>query len=389
MTENHRSDSEVLLCLAGMGGAIGTSVSAGIALARRGLLDTLGLTTESPLVKSLAPSLLSLKDLSLYGWDLKQDNLFNLTRELQIVGIEALLQAKSDLKALRPSLPPSQNSTNLSLWFKREITRLSTLRPGSQLGILVNLCPTEPQSLQDAAIPEPNWRELSSLSSNTPGITPSRLYFRLAIECGLHFINFTPNHAETPLLRELARERGIIYCGRDGKTGQTFLKTVLAPALRDRNLRIDGWYSTNLLGNEDGLALADEDRCRTKQRSKREALSQILGYVPGASPSCHQVHIHYYPPRGDAKEAWDNIDFTGFLGGTMQMKINWLGRDSLLAAPAVLDLVRLVCLAIGKGRKGVLHETSYFFKDPLVDGPEAVVHSTPAQFDTLLSFLQS
>jgi myo-inositol-1-phosphate synthase len=252
----------------------------------------------------------------------------------------------------------------------------------------VNLCPTEPITLQPTEESAVDWRNLSAISKSTPGVTPSSLYFRLAIEANLHFINFTPNFAETPRLRALAAEKSLLYCGRDGKTGQTFLKTVLAPALRDRNLRIDGWYSTNLLGNDDGVTLADEHCRKTKQRSKLEALPQILGYQPGGSSHCHQVHIHYYPPRGDAKEAWDNIDFTGFLGAQMQLKLNWLGRDSLLAAPAVLDLVRLVCSAAQRRKTGLLHELSYFFKDPLTGpGHEKPIHSTPDQFAALLNFL--
>jgi myo-inositol-1-phosphate synthase len=210
------------------------------------------------------------------------------------------------------------------------------------------------------------------------------------MEAGLHFVNFTPNVAETRGLRRLAEERSILYCGRDGKTGQTFLKTVIAPALRDKNLRIDGWYSTNLLGNDDGLTLADDDCRKAKQKSKLEALSHILGYQPGGSSHCHQVHIHYYPPRGDAKEAWDNIDFTGFLGVPMQLKLNWLGRDSLLAAPAVLDLVRLVCHGASCQRIGLLSELSYFFKDPLLGTQnEKALHSTPDQFNLLLRFLRN
>jgi len=256
------------------------------------------------------------------------------------------------------------------------------------LGVLVNLCPTEPLSLQRIKRNEPDWRNLVRLSLRTPGITPSRLYFRLAIEAGLHFINFTPNAAETQALRELAEEKRLLYCGRDGKTGQTFLKTVLAPALRDRNLRIDGWYSTNLLGNDDGITLDNDDCRKTKQHSKLAALPQILGYQPGGSSHCHQVHIHYYPPRGDAKEAWDSIDFTGFLEMPMQLKLNWLGRDSILAAPAVLDLVRLVCYGASLKRKGLLHELSYFFKDPLSTPQSGMpLHSTPDQFKKLMDFL--
>jgi myo-inositol-1-phosphate synthase len=137
--------------------------------------------------------------------------------------------------------------------------------------------------------------------------------------------------------------------------------------LRDRNLRIDGWFSTNLLGNADGKALSSPDALIAKQLSKSRCLAEILGYDPGGAPDshCHQVHIHYYPPRGDAKEAWDNIDFTGFLGGTMQLKLNLLARDSILASPMVIDLILLTASASQRGYSGYLAELNYFFKLPL------------------------
>lgn len=348
------------------------------------------MTTESPLFKSVSPALLDLNRIVTHGWDIKDEPLFNIARDLNIAPVNSLFEAKDELSAIRGRTPPAELS-DLGGWIRQEADLITEMqqRHDTRFAVLVNLCPTEPIGLQPILTEddEPDWRHMSRLTMRTPGVTPSRLYFRLAIEANLHFVNFTPNVAETKVLRGLAAERSLLYCGRDGKTGQTFLKTVLAPALRDRNLRIDGWFSTNLLGNDDGVTLANEDCRKTKQRSKLEALPIILGYQPGGSSDCHQVHIHYYPPRGDAKEAWDNIDFTGFLGARMQLKVNWLGRDSLLAAPAVLDLVRLVCYGASRERTGLLQEMAYFFKDPLVEPGGRPVHSTPDQFRSLLEFV--
>jgi myo-inositol-1-phosphate synthase len=238
-----------------------------------------------------------------------------------------------------------------------------------------------------------NWNDLGSLSHGQPGVTPSRVYFRLAIELNAQFINFTPNICETPALQLLAQQSGIMHCGRDGKTGQTFFKTLIAPGLRDKNFRIDGWFSTNLLGNNDGRILADPDSCETKRVSKAECLESILGYSPGAQSGQaaygHQIHIHFYPPRGDAKEAWDNIDFSGFLGNRMQLKINLLGQDSILAAPCLLDLIRLCSIAAEGGRSGPFWETAYFFKSPLPGVCTRPQHGIAEQFELLLGFLRS
>jgi myo-inositol-1-phosphate synthase len=233
-----------------------------------------------------------------------------------------------------------------------------------------------------------DWHSLEGIASGDVA-SVSALYFRLAIEAEAHFINFTPNNIEVPPLRELAEAAGLIYAGRDGKTGQTFLKTTLAPALRDKNLHIDGWLSTNLLGNADGLSLAGTEAGKAKALSKSKCLKSILGYTPGGEDGIgHQVHIHYYPPRGDSKEAWDNIDFTGFLGVKMQMKVNWLGQDSILAAPAIIDLIRLTAFAADAGLHGPLTPASYFFKDPIVPEGDIARHAIPEQFEMLLDFLR-
>jgi myo-inositol-1-phosphate synthase len=182
-----------------------------------------------------------------------------------------------------------------------------------------------------------------------------------------------------PALEALAEARGVPVAGEDGKTGQTFLKTVLAPAFVVRQLRVEGWYSTNILGNNDGLVLNDPESNKTKVQSKIGVIDDILGYkVPN-----HQVHIHYYPPRGDAKEAWDNIDIEGFLGERMQIKLNFLCKDSILAAPLCIDIVRLMDVAQRNGDAGIQRQMSLFFKSPYATEGERPMHDLFKQYAML------
>ena len=198
------------------------------------------------------------------------------------------------------------------------------------------------------------------------------------------YANFTPSvAAEVPALVEIARRQGVPTAGKDGKTGQTMLKTVIAPALRARALRVEGWYSTNILGNRDGQALHDSGSLASKLATKGSVLDSILGYeVPD-----HVVRIDYYAPRGDAKEAWDNIDLVGFLGQRMQLKLNFLCRDSVLAAPLVLELARLLDLAQRRGERGPQPALGLFFKAPVTgDGPPE--HALHRQVEELMTWLE-
>jgi myo-inositol-1-phosphate synthase len=188
------------------------------------------------------------------------------------------------------------------------------------------------------------------------------LYAYAAISAGVPYGNFTPSMAaDVPALIELAETRKVPIAGKDGKTGQTFIKTVLAPALKARALHVDGWYSTNILGNRDGLALSNEDSLASKVKTKSSVLDDILGYAV----EDHIVDIRYYRPRGDNKEAWDNIDITGFLGRPMQIKVNFLCRDSILAAPLAIEIARCLDLAKRRGDYGVQEQLSVFFKLPM------------------------
>jgi myo-inositol-1-phosphate synthase len=196
-------------------------------------------------------------------------------------------------------------------------------------------------------------------------------------------VNFTSNVIEIPLLLSEAVKARVPLCGRDGKTGQTYLKVVIASALRARKLRVNGWYSLNILGNDDGKNLADPDKASGKVANKTELLDEILGYEVGQqyeAPS-HKVTIDYYPPRGDSKEAWDVIDFTGLFGLPMSLRLNLQGRDSILAAPLVIDLAVWMAALHHAGRCGLIPELGFYFKRPLGSNP-------PVTFEDQLGAIQ-
>ena len=207
------------------------------------------------------------------------------------------------------------------------------------------------------------------LQKNDPEISPSQIYAYAALKMGVPYANGAPHlTVDAPALMELAREREVPICGKDFKTGQTFMKTLIAPGLKSRMLGVAGWFSTNILGNRDGEVLDDPGSFKSKEESKLSALEQIL--QPDLYPELykdlyHKVRINYYPPRGDAKEGWDNIDIFGWLGYPMQIKIDFLCRDSILAAPLVLDLVLFMDLAQRAGMKGIQEWLSFYFKAPM------------------------
>jgi myo-inositol-1-phosphate synthase len=207
------------------------------------------------------------------------------------------------------------------------------------------------------------------MKENDPAIAPSMLYAYAAIKCGVPYANGAPNlTVDIPALANLARINNVPVGGKDFKTGQTLMKTILAPGLKARLLGLKGWFSTNILGNRDGEVLDDPDSFKTKEESKLSVLEYIL--QPELYPELyknfyHKVRINYYPPRGDNKEGWDNLDIFGWLGYPMQIKVDFLCRDSILAAPIVLDLVLFLDLAARTGMKGIQEWLSFYFKSPM------------------------
>jgi myo-inositol-1-phosphate synthase len=221
-----------------------------------------------------------------------------------------------------------------------------------------------------------------ALDESSAVISPAMRYFYTAAKLGIPYCNFAPSLTNIPALAEIAVKHQAPYAGMDGKTGQTLMKTALAAMFRVRELKIDGWYSTNFLGNNDGLILDSPGSNKTKVMSKQSVLDSIVGY----HVDNHQVHIHYYKPRGDQKEAWDNIDIVGFGGIPMQIKVNFLCSDSGLAAPLVVDLVRLLDVAKRTGEAGIQRQLSMFFKSPYHGEGETPVHDLFKQEQLLLNW---
>jgi myo-inositol-1-phosphate synthase len=226
------------------------------------------------------------------------------------------------------------------------------------------------------------------LDENHPNISPSMMYAYAAIKSGIPFANGAPNLTiDIPALQQLAEQDGVPIAGKDFKTGQTFMKTLVAPGIKAKSLGMKGWFSTNILGNKDGLVLNEPQNFKTKENSKLESLNSIL--EPELYPDLygdlyHSVKINYYPPRGDAKEGWDNIDIFGWMGYPMQIKINFLCRDSILAAPIVLDLSLLLWMAKKKQLSGIQRWLSFYFKHPQSIGSEPALHDLHQQHENLL-----
>ena len=377
------SDSKrVGVCIAGSNGAVATTMIAGAALMRRGLAPRHGMMTESSLCDGL--DLAQLDDLVFGGWDLRGDNAFDAALSHGVVPPHVLEPVRAELEAITPwpavasqRYLGSMAGKNLVMVesYREEIATLAAnieefkLKNRLARVVLVNLTSTERYTELDDV-----HRTLAAfeagLDANDPRISPAMKYLYVACQLGIPHCNFTPSLSKIPALEEMAERRGVPIAGEDGKTGQTLLKTALAPAFVVRSLEVDGWYSTNILGNNDGLVLDDPGSNKTKVNSKSGCLDDILGYKVAA----HHVRIDYYRPRGDAKEAWDSIDLVGFLGERMQLKVNFLCKDSILAAPLVVDLVRLLDLAKRHKERGIQRQLSVFFKAPYHRDGERPLH---------------
>jgi len=325
-----------------------------------------------------------LHQLRFSGWDICDQRLSEAAAQHDVLPASVLLPIASQLdelslysgvwlsgapvhSALSPSLrrvSPEQPLRLITDALQRDIEEFRA-REGLSEVILLDLSSTAKGATLSAAHSSLERFEeaLDQPSSALSGqISEGMLYAYAALRSGCPCANFTPSTTfDIPALLELAEREGLPLCGKDGKTGQTLYKTALAPMFKLRGLRVRGWYSTNILGNRDGEVLDHPEHRQTKIDSKRAALSEILGY----DELDHQVHIHYYGPRGDAKEAWDNIDLEGWFGVKMQMKVNWLGSDSVLAAPLAADLVRWLSYYHREGLSGPLPTLASYFKSPL------------------------
>ena len=382
------------VAIVGLGGAVATTAAAGVELLRRGTNAMAGL----PLAHMRVPGLAEYDELVFDGWDLNGQTLAEATTEHRVLNDQQLADTAAALGATRPRPGVASEAfcrriggANLRSvsGHRAAVTEiaadLNRMRKENDLDalVMINLASTERTPANGAALQSMDAFE-RGLDDDDPGIGPAMLYARAAIEMGVPYANFTPSvAADVPALTEMARRRGVPLAGKDGKTGQTLMKTVLAPALRARALHVDGWFSTNILGNRDGEALRDADSLASKLGTKGSVLDSILGYPV----EDHIVDIRYYRPRGDDKEAWDNIDVTGFLGQRMQIKVNFLCKDSVLAAPLVLEIARVMDLARQRGEAGPQEQLSLFFKAPMTTNGHAPEHSFPVQERMLADWL--
>lgn len=373
------------IAVVGIGGAVGTTMAAGIELLRKGLIGTEGL----PLAEVRDRDLADYTDIIFAGWDLSGDHLANAAEGHEVLTDKQHVAVQEELRQIKP-WPAIGNERFLSLidgenkisgGHRSVIEKLRGDLAGFKTRcdsvVVINLASTEKLAAEGNEIFNSFAGFEQALDENSPDISPAMLYTYAAIAEGVPYGNFTPSvAADVPALIEFADRQKVPIAGKDGKTGQTFIKTVLAPALKSRALHIDGWYSTNILGNRDGLALSNEGSLASKVKTKQSVLDDILGY----EVEDHIVDIRYYRPRGDNKEAWDNIDIRGFLGQTMQIKVNFLCKDSILAAPLAIEIARCLDLAKQRGTEGIQEQLSIFFKLPMTKTgkPEQAFHKQEA-----------
>ena len=383
MSMSSINDRRLGVAIVGFGGAVSTTAVAGCELLRLGLAGHDGL----PLAD--AEGLVPYANLVFSGWDVHDADLASAAEHHGVLDTNQLAAIGPGLARLRPwpAVSDTEWCRGVDGLHRSDATGhrarveairadLRAFREEGDLDdvVVINLASTE--RWPDPAAPALQTIDAfeAGLDAGDEAIGPGMLYAYAAIREGCPFGNFTPNMAaDVPALLALALQEGVPVAGKDGKTGQTFVKTVLAPGFRARALRVRGWFSTNILGNRDGEALHDKDSLSSKLATKAEALDSILGYPV----EDHVVSINYYRPRGDEKEAWDTIDLVGFLGRPMQIKVNFLCRDSILAAPLVLEIARTLHLASRTGEAGAQEQLSAFFKAPMTaDGgvPEHALH---------------
>ncbi|MFH0956342.1 MAG: inositol-3-phosphate synthase [Candidatus Aenigmatarchaeota archaeon] len=362
---------------------------------RRGLSVPVGSVTQmqtirlgrrdeqrSPLIKDFVP-LASLKDIEFAAWDIFPDNAYESAVKAGVLDVRDLQPVKAALVRIKPmtavfdrnfvrningkNVKRGKDKMDLAQQVRQDIRNF---KKEKNLARMVVVWCASTESYME---PKPVHATIESfergLRDSSPDISPSMIYAYAAIMEGVPYANGAPHFTtDVPALMELSQEKGVPICGKDFKTGQTLMKTVIAPALKARMLGVRGWFSTNILGNRDGLVLDDPGSFKSKEVSKKSSLEYI--FQPETYPQlygnmCHKVRIEYYPPKGDDKEGWDNIDIFGWLGYPMQIKINFLCKDSILAAPIVLDLALFMDFAKRAGMSGIQEWLSFYFKAPM------------------------
>jgi myo-inositol-1-phosphate synthase len=387
------AEGKLGILLVGLG-AVSTTFVAGLEAIKRGLAQPVGSLTQMgtirlgkrtdarvPKIKDFMP-LADLDDIVFGAWDIFTDNAFDAAMKAGVLEKDLLNQVSEQLASLKPmpavfeqnyvkrlhgeNIKAGRNKMELAEQLIGDIAKFKSDNGCDRL-VMVWAASTE-IFLEASEVHSSLEAFEKGLYDSDPAIAPSMIYAYAALKSGVPFANGAPNlTVDIPALTKLAETNRVPICGKDFKTGQTLMKTIVAPGLKARMLGLDGWYSTNILGNRDGEVLDDPENFRTKEESKLSVLEHIL--QPEVYPELyddfsHVVRINYYPPRGDNKEGWDNIDIFGWLGYKMQIKIDFLCRDSILAAPLVLDLALFMDLAQRARMKGVQEWLSFYFKSP-------------------------
>ena len=376
-------------------GAVTTTFVAGVEAIRQGLAKPIGSLTQmgairlgrrtegrSPLIKDFVP-LAGIDDLVFGAWDIFEENAYEAALHAGVLEKELLLQLKPRLSRLKPmpavfdqeyvkrlsgtNVKRGKSKMHLAEQLIEDIAEFKRRHRCSRLVVI--WCASTEVFIKPHSVHRTIESFEQALHDNHKAIAPSMVYAYAALRSGVGFANGAPNlTVDVPALVKLAERENLPICGKDFKTGQTLLKTIIAPGLKARLLGLHGWYSTNILGNRDGEVLDDPGSFKTKEESKLSVLEYIL--QPEVYPDLYQdfshlVRINYYPPRGDNKEGWDNIDIFGWLGYKMQIKIDFLCRDSILAAPIVLDVALFLDLAKRAGMDGIQEWLSFYFKSPM------------------------
>ena len=379
--------------LPGMG-AVASTFIAGVEAIRRRKAPPIGSLTQMgtvrlgkrtekrvPLIKDFVP-LASLDDLVFGGWDIHGESCYETAVRSGVLDSRHLEELRPHLEQIRPwkavfsrkyvkrltgrHVKKAGNKRQLALEVMKDIEQFQKAHALSRLVMI--WCGSTEIFLQPSEVHSTLARFEKGLEENDPKITSSMIYTYAALSMGIPFANGAPNlSADIPAMLELAKKNQVPVCGKDFKTGQTLMKTIIAPGLKSRLIGLTGWYSTNILGNRDGEVLDEPQSFKSKEETKLSVLDQIL--QPDLYPDLygdyhHQVHINYYPPRGDNKEGWDNVDIFGWLGYPMQLKLNFLCRDSILAAPLCLDLALFLDLAKRARMHGIQEWLSFYFKSP-------------------------
>lgn len=394
-TKIQPAEGKLGILLVGLG-AVSTTFIAGVEAAKLNRSKLIGSLTQmghirlgkrtdkkNPLIKDFVP-LAKVEDLFFGAWDIFPDNAYEAAAKAQVLKYEDLEALKPALEKIKPmaavfdqafikniSGPNVKKGKNKLDLAQQLIADIENFKKTNGVNRMVMIwCGSTEAFIQNSEVHLNLAAFEKGLEASDPRIAPSMIYAYAALKCGVGYCNGAPNlTVDVPAIQQLALEKKLPISGKDFKTGQTLMKTVLAPGLKARMLGIDGWFSANILGNRDGEVLDDPDSFKTKEESKLSVLETIL--QPDQYPDLygnlyHKVRIHYYPPRGDNKEGWDNIDIFGWMGYKMQIKLDFLCRDSILAAPLVLDLVLFTDLAQRAGMKGIQEWLSFYYKSPMV-----------------------